>query len=49
MTRIPTESDLEELVLEYLNTEGWDLLYGPEIAPGEPASERTDYRDCVLH
>lgn len=46
---IPTESDLESLVLEYLETEGWALVYGPEIAPGETNAERTDYRDAVLH
>ena len=45
---IPTESDLELVVLEYLQTQGWSLIYGPEIAPGEPNSERSDYRDVVL-
>ena len=45
---IPTESDLELLVLEYLKSEGWILLYGPELAPGEIGAERTDYRDPVL-
>ena len=45
---IPTESDLELVVLEYLQTQGWALVYGPEIAPGEPSSERSDYRDVVL-
>ena len=45
---IPTESDLELVVLEYLQTQGWTLIYGPEIAPGEPNSERSDYRDVLL-
>lgn len=45
---IPTESELEFLVLDYLQFEGWALVYGPDIAPGEPNAERTDYRDPVL-
>ena len=32
-----TESVLEEVVLEYLASLKWDVLFGPEIAPGEPA------------
>ena len=45
---IPTESDLEFLVLEFLKSEGWGVVFGPDIAPGEPGAERTDYRDVVL-
>lgn len=45
---IPTESDLEFLVLEFLKAEGWGVVFGPDIAPGEPGAERTDYRDVVL-
>ena len=48
MSMIPTESDLEFLVLEFLKTEGWGVVFGPDIAPGEPNAERTDYRDVVL-
>lgn len=48
MSMIPTESQLEFLVLEFLRAEGWSVVYGPDIAPGEPGSERTDYRDVVL-
>jgi type I restriction enzyme R subunit len=43
-----TESVLETIVLEFLEEGGWALVHGPEIAPGELASERTDYRDVVL-
>ena len=32
---IPTESDLELVVLDFLQAEGWTLVYGPDIAPGE--------------
>ena len=45
---VPTESDLEFLVLEFLKSEGWAVVFGPDIAPGEPGAERTDYRDVVL-
>ncbi len=45
---IPTESDLELLVLEFLQGLGWSLVYGPDIAPGEAGAERSDYRDVVL-
>ena len=48
MTMIPTESELEFLVLDFLKAQGWGVVYGPDIAPGEPDSERTDYRDVVL-
>jgi type I restriction enzyme R subunit len=46
--KIPTESDLELLVLETLQSVEWDLKYGPDIAPDEPAAEREDYREVVL-
>ena len=48
MSEVPTESDLELVVLDYLTAEGWSLVYGPNIAPAELAAERTDYRDPVL-
>ena len=48
MSMIPTESELEFLLLDYLQSEGWSLCYGPDIAPGEPGAERTDYRDPVV-
>lgn len=48
MSMIPTESDLEYLVLEFLRAQGWHVVYGPDIAPGEPAAERADYREVVL-
>ena len=42
------ESDLERLVKAELATVGWTPVYGPDIAPGEDAAERADYRDVVL-
>lgn len=44
----PTEDELEQWVLEILSELGWTHVYGPDIAPGEPDAERTDYRDIVL-
>ena len=38
-----TESILEEAVLEHLASLGWQVLFGPEIAPGESA-----LRDALL-
>jgi hypothetical protein len=35
-----TESVLEEAILEYLASLKWDILFGPEIVPGEPVVER---------
>jgi type I restriction enzyme R subunit len=43
-----TESVLEALVLGFLEEEGWALAHGPNLGPGEVASERSDYRDVVL-
>jgi type I restriction enzyme R subunit len=48
MSAVDTEAGLEDVVLEYLAAEGWDLVYGPDIAPGEVGAERSDYRDVVL-
>lgn len=48
MTIIPTESDIELLALEFLKSTGWDVVFGPNIAPGEDTAERTDYRDVIL-
>jgi type I restriction enzyme R subunit len=49
MSVIPHESELESLVLDDLESEGWTLVFGPDIAPGEHGAERSDYRDPVLH
>jgi type I restriction enzyme, R subunit len=44
----PREADLEAVVLDLLGTLSWSVRYGPEIAPGELAAERGDYREVVL-
>jgi type I site-specific restriction-modification system R (restriction) subunit len=45
-----TESVVEDAALAWLEGLGYTVLYGPAIAMGEPAAERTDpdYRDVVL-
>ncbi|GAA4411352.1 type I restriction endonuclease subunit R [Fodinibacter luteus] len=45
---VPTEDALEVWVLEILAELGWQSVYGPDIAPGEPRAERDDYRHIVL-
>jgi type I restriction enzyme R subunit len=48
VSELLTEANLEQLVLEFLANEGWQVVYGPDIAPGESSAERLDYRDVVL-
>ena len=45
-----TESVVEDAALGWLEELGYAVLYGPDIAFGEPAAERSDpnYRDVVL-
>jgi type I restriction enzyme R subunit len=45
-----TESVIEEASLAWLESLGYRVLHGPEIASGKPAAERSDanYRDVVL-
>jgi len=45
-----TESVVEDAALAWLESLGYSVLHGPEIAAGEPGAERTDpnYRDVVL-
>jgi len=43
-----TESVVEDATLDILGGLGYAILHGPDIAPGEPAAERTDYGDVVL-
>jgi type I restriction enzyme, R subunit len=43
-----TESVVEEAALGWLETLGWTVRNGLEIAPGELGAERTDYGQVVL-
>jgi len=42
------ESEFEEGLLEWLAAIGYEVIFGPEIAPGESAAERDDYREVLL-
>jgi type I restriction enzyme R subunit len=43
-----TESAVESAALAWLESLGWAVKYGPEIAPDGLLAERADYRDVVL-
>ena len=43
-----TESVVEQAALAWLESAGWQIRNGAEIAPGEPAAERHDYGQVVL-
>ena len=43
-----TEDTVEQAALEWLAELGYEVLYGPTIAPGEAAAERQSYGDVVL-
>ncbi len=42
------ESDVQEATLEWLESLGWTIAHGPDIAPDTPAAERVDYGAVVL-
>jgi type I restriction enzyme R subunit len=42
------ESVVEQAALAWLESVGWHVRNGPEIAPGEPTAERDDYGQVVL-
>lgn len=42
------ESDVEAAALSYSEELGYEVLHGPDIAPGEPAAERADYGEVLL-
>jgi len=43
-----TESTVEDAALAWLETVGWQVAHGPEIAPDQPLAERRDYGEVVL-
>ncbi len=47
MTRRMSESDLEDLFLQLLESTGYEIRYGPDISPGGKDQER-EYADVVL-
>jgi type I restriction enzyme R subunit len=43
-----SESTVEEAALAWLESSGWQVAHGPDIAPDMPAAERSDYGEVVL-
>ena len=43
-----TESVVEEAALGWFEGLGYDVLYGPEMAPGEKKAERGSFEEVVL-
>jgi type I restriction enzyme R subunit len=43
-----TESTVEQAALGWVESVGWVIRNGAEIAPGEPAAERDDYGQVLL-
>ena len=43
-----SESDVEQVALEWLASVGWQVAHGPDIAPDTLGAERTDYGEVVL-
>ena len=43
-----TESVVEQAALAWLESVGWSVRHGAEIAPGELAAERSDYGQVIL-
>jgi SOS-response transcriptional repressor LexA len=43
-----TESVVEEAALAWLESIGWRIAHGPDIAPDMPAAERQNYGEVVL-
>jgi type I restriction enzyme R subunit len=49
MTHPFLESEVEEAALEWFAGLGWAVANGLEIAPGEPAAERTGFEEVTLN
>ena len=43
-----SESDVEQVALEWLANLGWKVALGPDIAPDTLGAERTDYGEVAL-
>ena len=43
-----SEADVEQVALEWLSSLGWQVAYGPDMAPDTPGAERTDFTQVVL-
>mgnify|MGYP006298527687 CR=1 FL=1 len=43
-----SETTLEKTALDWFETLGWQIAFGPDIGPDGPACERQDYDQVVL-
>jgi type I restriction enzyme R subunit len=43
-----TENILEETCLYWFDKLGWNIIHGPDIAPGTPGAERENYSEVIL-
>ena len=43
-----TEADVEQTALAWLESLGWTIAHGPDIAPGTATEERADYGQAIL-
>ena len=43
-----SEADVETTALSWLSSLGWQVAYGPDIAPDTSEAERTDFTQVVL-
>lgn len=43
-----TEPEVEAAALEWLESLGWAVAHGPDIAPDTPGAERADYGAIIL-
>lgn len=43
-----TESTVEQAALAWLESLGWPVAHGPDVAPDMPAAERFNYSEVVL-
>ena len=48
MNKAFSETVVEEAALAWLESAGWQVAHGPDIAPDMPAAERVDYGEVVL-
>ncbi|MGD0044000.1 MAG: type I restriction endonuclease subunit R, partial [Isosphaeraceae bacterium] len=48
MPKSIAESTVEDAALDWFEALGYSVLQGPEIAPGEPSAERSDFGEVVL-
>ncbi len=42
------EEELENFCLDWFREGGWDVLYGPDIAPDGTDPQREDYAQVIL-